>query len=101
MMIYSIYTIEMLGLEKKLGSCINDGYTRMGVIQTAEAWFEQQAIDDGETGDGEADVYLVSYDDETDKETIEENTLTWCVEEDTYDGGRFDYLAGIGAIRSF
>lgn len=101
MMIYSIYTQETLGLKKSLGRCINDGFTRSGVIETAELYFEQQAIDDGETGDGERDVYLVSYDDDTGKETVEEITLTWCIEEDTYDGGRFDYLAGIGAIRSF
>lgn len=95
MKIYSVYE------DKNLKACITDGYDRQQVIQAAEDYYCTRAEENSEWGDGEHDAVLITYDETTDAESAEEITLRWHAEKDTYDGGRFDYLAGIGAIRSF
>ena len=86
--------------DDELGSCICDGFDRAQVIEAATDYFEGKAIEGGRYGKGEADVLLSKSDDDGEEE-IEEIKLEWDAERGTYDGGRFDYLAGIGAIRSF
>lgn len=102
--LYSIY--ETPGFVEKqrgmtLGSCITEGEDRQKTIEAAQDYYCNRAEEDGEYGDGEQDAILVAYNEDTDAESLEEITLSWHAEKDDYDGGRFDYLAGIGAIRSF
>ena len=88
---------------QSFGACVSDGYSRDDVIKSATEYYEQQMIDNGETSETEKEVILFILDETGDEavETEEKITLEIIVEDDGYDGGRFDYLAGIGAIRSF
>lgn len=93
--VYSIHELPNREQQEKgwLGACIRDGYSREEVIKSATEYFEQKMIDDGETGETEEDVILFICDESGD-ETIEKEepiTLEIIVEDDGYDGGRFDY----------
>lgn len=99
--VYSIYDLSP-ETNKKLGSCVTDGYSREEVIDAAQGYYEERDEEEGNSGNHSRDMILVIYDDKTGEEKIEEITISWTAERgDGYDGGRFDYLAGIGAIRSF
>lgn len=85
--------------KQTLGSCITEGEDRNKTIAAAERYKSELAADAGEYGSFEDYALLVTRDDSNDTETIERIVLKWHATKDTYDGGRFDYMAGIGAIR--
>lgn len=101
---YSVYEAPSY-IEKQqgrmLGACITEGEDRAKTIEDAENYYCNRMEEDGEYGEGEQEAVLVFYNEDNGAEKLKDITLTWHAERDTYDGGRFDYLAGIGAIRSF
>lgn len=88
--LYSVYN------DQKLSACITEDYDRAKAIADAEAYYCNRAEEDSEYGAGERDAVLVIYNDDTDAESVEEITLKWHAEKDTYDGGRFDYYNSRG-----
>jgi hypothetical protein len=103
--IFAIYTLPNTADEKRgdiLGTCVLERDTRLKAIVAAEAHFEDRAFENGNYGPGSEDILIVSYDGETDEEVIEPAKLGWFTIRPTrrMNDNRFDYLAGIGAIRS-
>jgi len=102
--VYTIYeepthAQHLRGVE--FGRTITDAYSRADAIDTAEGYFQDRSEEAGEFGKQYRDMVLGSYDPITDEETFEKVRLTWEAEPYTGDSSRLDYLAGIGAARSF
>lgn len=73
MKLYSVYERSNMSLGKlDLGACVTEADTRDDVIREATEYYEEAMYDDCER-----DVILVTYDDDTDNETLEEITLSW------------------------
>lgn len=73
---------------------ITDGTDLKAVINESIAFLEGKMIEDGHYGEDEVDVTVIQPDEDIEFPL----TLKLCTEADAYDGGRFDYLSGIGAI---
>lgn len=95
----ALYSICEMGsfMESAIGACIDEGYDLAKLLDSVTKHFENRAIEDGEYGEGSVDVHLITVDLETDDQVVSTITIEWDAERDTYDGGRADYLKGIGA----
>jgi len=98
---YSIHR-PLSWIERKhdltLGTCIAEAESREAAIKAAQDYLEECAAEEGEYGSSQEPFTLVAHVWDTGEETREEINLKWCAEKCTYDGGRFDYLSGIGAL---
>lgn len=97
--IYSIYEApdfmqQLNGV--KLGACITEDEIKDVALDSAAGYYQERCEENGEYGNGSADMIVVCTDDDG-RETLEEATVEWCAVRDLYDNGRRDYLIGIGA----
>ena len=89
---YAIYQPTWLEKQaKKLGSCISEGDSKEQAISRAINYFETEMQDNDETGTSDQEVTIISYNEKTEKETSKQITLRVTLDNDNYDGGRFDY----------
>lgn len=89
---YAIYDSE--------GGCVCDGYDLQAVLARAEVYYTDLAAENGHIGYGSEDVVLIWDYEDLGLELQQQIRITWEIERDHYDGGRFDYLAAIGAVKT-
>jgi len=86
--IYSVYEIKN---GENSGYCVTENDDRASAIASAQDYYCERAEQNGEYGQGECDVMIVTYDEKTNIETEEVITLKWYAMKDVYDGGRYDF----------